>query len=339
MVLLVTGVAGFIGTNFIKYYLKKYNNCKILGIDKLTYASNIENINDIDNRFKFIKGDIASKKFVNSLFIQNDIDNIINFAAESHVDRSIKNADIFIKSNIYGVFNLIDCAKQNLLEHDEWKNNFKFLQISTDEVYGSANHNEKFSENSPIHPNNPYSASKASADLLIQSYCNTYKFPGMITRCSNNYGPFQHTEKFIPTIIHKSLNHQLIPIYGDGKQIRDWIHVNDHCSAIDCVLKNGTIGEIYNVGGNNEWYNIDIANLILSIIKDITNDDNINNNLISYINDRPGHDQRYAIDATKIKTKLKWEPTIKFKEGIKSTIKWYIGKPGFEPGKALSNRF
>ncbi|HVN66316.1 MAG TPA: dTDP-glucose 4,6-dehydratase [Methanomicrobiales archaeon] len=328
MVLLVTGIAGFIGTNFGYYYLNKYDNREILGVDKLTYSGDINNFNrlkpDKKCRLRFLKGDIADKTFIDSIFRENDIHSIINFAAESHVDRSIQGAQIFIKSNILGTFNLIDCAKQNLLKHDKWPDKFRFVQISTDEVYGSLHSEKRFTEDTPLHPNNPYSASKASADLFVQAYCNTYHFPGLISRCSNNYGPYQYPEKLIPVVIQKALDHQPIPIYGDGKQIRDWLYVNDHCSAIDCILEKGTVGEIYNIGGNNEWSNIDLVNLILSIIREITHDSKVNTDLIRHVNDRPGHDRRYAIDATKIKTQLKWQPTTRFEEGLRLTIDWYI---------------
>lgn len=326
MVMLVTGVAGFIGTNFMHYYLNKYPDSEILGVDKLTYAGNYDNIKSLESHnFKFVRGDISDENFIDSLFKNYNIESVINFAAESHVDRSIDDSSVFIKSNIYGVFNLINCSKNNLFIKNKWKEDFKFLQISTDEVYGSIK-NGKFSETSPIQPNNPYSASKASADLLIQSYHNTYKFPGLISRCSNNYGPYQHPEKFIPTVITHALNHREIPIYGTGKQIRDWIHVMDHCSAIDCIFKNGRIGEIYNIGGNHELTNIDLTLLILENLKRICKDVKISPDLIKYIKDRPGHDKRYAMDATKLRSQLGWKPSIRFRDGLKKTIEWYIDR-------------
>lgn len=323
MVLLVTGVAGFIGSNFIDYYLNKYNDRKIIGIDNLTYAGNMKNL-ITDDKFKFLKGDISDKKFINNLFIRNDIEGIINFAAETHVDNSIRYPDIFIKSNINGVFNLIECARQNLFNKNEWKDDFRYIQISTDEVYGEIIGSEKFTELSSIHPNNPYSASKASGDLFVQSYYNTYNFPGIISRCSNNYGPKQHKEKLIPMVIKNAINHKPIPIYGDGLQVRDWLYVKDHCIAIDCILNRGRIGEIYNIGGNNEILNKELVISILSILREITNDKKIDTLLMANVSDRPGHDRRYAIDATKIQNELGWNPTTSFENGIRKTIDWYL---------------
>lgn len=324
MVLLVTGIAGFIGTNFAYYYLNEHPDEKILGVDKLTYASNIENLSNLDkNRFMFVKGDISDETFIMSLFKKYDISGIINFAAESHVDRSINDPSVFIQSNIFGVYNLLNCSKQNMYKQNEWRDDFRYLQISTDEVYGSTN-NVKFTESTSIHPNNPYSASKASGDMFVQAYCNTYNFPGLISRCSNNYGFYQHDEKFIPTIIRKSVAHQKIPVYGDGMQIRDWIHVLDHCSAIDRIMLNGRSGEIYNIGSDNEWTNIDLVKQIIIIIKEFRNDKSINFDLITHVDDRPGHDKRYAMDYEKIKTQLGWRPMINFKIGLKDTIKWYF---------------
>jgi dTDP-glucose 4,6-dehydratase len=328
MVLLVTGMAGFIGTNFVYYYLDKYSEREILGIDKLTYSGDINNFDRLSseekNRLQFIRGDIADKKLIDTVFKKYEINGIINFAAESHVDRSIQSAQIFIESNVNGVFNLIDCARQNLFKNDEWSEDFRFLQISTDEVYGSLQNGIKFTEETPLHPNNPYSASKASGDLFIQSFYNTYHFPGVISRCSNNYGPYQYPEKLIPLVIQKALAHHTIPIFGDGKQIRDWIYVKDHCSAIDCIFEKGTTGNIYNIGGNNEWKNIDLVNLILSIIREITKDTKVTAKLIHHVMDRAGHDRRYAIDATKLTSQLMWQPATRFEEGLRSTIEWYI---------------
>jgi dTDP-glucose 4,6-dehydratase len=328
MVLLVTGVAGFIGTNFVYYYLNKYKDQKIIGLDKLTYAGDVQNFNRLEpdqkRRFEFIQGDIADKKHIGIIFKKYDVTGIINFAAESHVDRSIQGAEVFIKSNVLGVFNLIENARKNLWIRNEWHENFRFIQISTDEVYGSIHGDSRFTEQSPLHPNNPYSASKAAGDLFIHSYCNTYSFPGIVSRCSNNYGPFQHPEKLIPLVIQKALHHRDIPLYGDGKQIRDWLYVEDHCSAIDTIFEKGTTCNIYNVGGNNEWNNIDLVQCIISILRDMTKDKKINNDLICHVPDRLGHDRRYAIDPTKIKTQLHWQPETQFKEGLRSTIEWYI---------------
>lgn len=322
--LLVTGVAGFIGSNFCHYYLEKYKNSQILGIDKLTYAGDECNINELrkNKRFHFIKGDITDSNCISLIFDGYDISGVVNFAAETHVDRSIDDASVFLKSNVYGTFNLLECTRQPFFNNDLC-DQFKFIQISTDEVYGSVENNKKFVETTLLHPNNPYSASKASADLFVLSYYNTYNFPASISRCSNNFGPRQHTEKFIPMIITKALAHNPIPIYGDGKQIRDWIFVDDHCSAIDCILQNGNNGEIYNVGGDNELKNIDVAILILQLLHD-NYDDNITIDLLSYVKDRPGHDKHYAMDATKIKETLGWKPFTSFEKGLKLTIDWYI---------------
>ena len=320
MKLLVTGVAGFIGTNFCQYYLNQHPDDDLLGVDKLTYAGNNISVFRNNPQCTFIKGDLANKDFVNHLFKKHTFDGIVHFAAESHVDRSIQDASIFIDSNIYGTFNLINCTKDNLLNNN-LEDSFKYIQISTDEVYGSIEGEGKFTELTPLHPNNPYSASKASADLLVLSYCNTYNFPGIISRCSNNYGPYQHKEKFIPTIILNALKHNPIPIYGDGKQIRDWIYVQDHCRAIECVLNHGKNGEIYNIGGNNEFSNNDIAALIIHYLN--KSDDSITEDLIRHISDRPGHDRKYSMDITKIRRELNWEPEISLSDGLKITIEYY----------------
>ena len=322
--ILVTGVAGFIGSNFCYYYLNKYKNETIIGIDSLTYAGNICNIESLlkDKRFIFMLSEISDTDLVNFIFKTYNITGVINFAAETHVDRSIVDASSFIQSNICGVFNLMECINQNV-DHNIFKDDFKFIQISTDEVYGSVENDKKFSETTPLHPNNPYSASKASADLLVLSYCNTYNFPGIVSRCSNNFGPRQHVEKFIPMIITKAFKHEQIPIYGNGKQIRDWIFVDDHCSAIDNILYNGNIGEIYNIGGDNELNNIDVVVTLLQYLQK-NYDDSITTDLIEYVQDRPGHDKRYAMDATKIKETLGWKPSTTFEAGLKLTIDWYI---------------
>jgi len=322
--ILVTGVAGFIGSNFCYYYLNKYKNETIIGIDSLTYAGNICNIESLleDKRFIFMLSEISDTDLVNFIFKTYNITGVINFAAETHVDRSIVDASSFIQSNICGVFNLMECINQNV-DHNIFKDDFKFIQISTDEVYGSVENDKKFSETTPLHPNNPYSASKASADLLVLSYCNTYNFPGIVSRCSNNFGPRQHVEKFIPMIITKAFKHEQIPIYGNGKQIRDWIFVDDHCSAIDNILYNGNIGEIYNIGGDNELNNIDVVVTLLQYLQK-NYDDSITTDLIEHVQDRPGHDKRYAMDATKIKETLGWKPSTTFEAGLKLTIDWYI---------------
>jgi dTDP-glucose 4,6-dehydratase len=320
MKLLVTGVAGFIGVNFCQYYLSKHPDDSILGVDKLTYAGNNIETFKKDKRCQFVIGDLSNRRFVNSLFKNYEFDSVVHFAAESHVDRSINDASIFIDSNIYGTFNLIDCIKERVVNNG-LHGDFKYIQISTDEVYGSVENGNKFTELTPLQPNNPYSASKASADLLVSSYCNTYNFPGIISRCSNNYGPYQHNEKFIPTVILNALQHKHIPIYGDGNQIRDWIYVQDHCSAIDCILNYGEFGEVYNIGGNNEWSNIDIATLLIYYLSDI--DDTISIDLLHHVPDRLGHDRRYSMDITKIRKQLGWNPMVKFTDGLKLTIDWY----------------
>lgn len=310
--ILVTGGAGFIGSNFIKYSLNNFDY-NIVNFDKLTYAGNLENLVDVEfnDKYKFVKGDICEKEEVEKAVRENEIDTIINFAAESHVDRSILGAKEFINTNVGGTHVLLEVLKDNKLE--------KYLQVSTDEVYGSLPEDKKeikFTENTPITTNSPYSASKASADLLCNAFHHTFDLPILITRCSNNYGPYQFPEKLIPLMIAKAMEGEQLPVYGDGKNIRDWLYVDDHCSAIMTVLKNGKAGEVYNIGGNNEWYNIDIVKLILKKL-------NIPEDNIKYVKDRPGHDRRYAIDSTKILTELGWKPEYDFETGIELTINWY----------------
>ncbi|MCR4663333.1 MAG: dTDP-glucose 4,6-dehydratase [Endomicrobiaceae bacterium] len=309
--ILVTGGAGFIGSNFVRYMLNKHKDYKIVNLDLLTYAGNIKSLDDIkDNpNYLFVKGDITDNKLVDKIVSDNKIDVIINFAAESHVDRSITNPDIFVKTNILGTQNLLEVAKKYKIE--------KFFQISTDEVYGSLGKTGFFTEKTPLSPNSPYSASKASADLLVMAYHHTFDLNVNITRCSNNYGPYQFPEKLIPLFITNALDNKQVPLYGDGLNIRDWLFVEDHCSAIDTVLHKGKNGEIYNVGGNNEKTNKYITDTILKYLgKD--------NSLIKYVADRLGHDRRYAIDATKIKEELDWQPQYKFEQAIEKTIEWYL---------------
>ena len=326
---LITGGAGFIGSNFINYMLSKYgSDVYIINLDALTYAGNLENLKNVEKNknYKFIKGNICNKDFILSLFKEFEINYVVNFAAETHVDKSIKDPEIFFKSNVEGTLNLLENARRAWIEseiYDEYKDNCKFLQISTDEVYGSLGESGFFTENTNLSPNSPYSSSKASADLLIRSFFKTYKMPINITRCSNNYGPYQFPEKLIPLSIQKTLKCEKIPIYGDGLNIRDWLFVKDHCSAIDAVLNNGKPGEIYNIGGNNEKTNIEIVKLIIDNIKNTTGV-NINENLIEFVTDRKGHDRRYAIDSSKIKKDLSWEPKTSFEKGIKETIDWYL---------------
>ncbi len=316
MRILVTGGCGFIGSNFVRYMLAKYPY-HILNFDKLTYAGNLENLKEQvgDPRYGFIKGDIAEKEDVRKAFEQG-VDMVVNFAAESHVDRSILDPDTFVKTNISGTFNLLEHARQKGVK--------RFVQISTDEVYGSLGAEGKFSEETPLAPNSPYSASKTSADLLAMAYYKTYGTPVVITRCSNNYGPYQFPEKLIPLIITNALVDRELPVYGDGMNVRDWIHVMDHCEAIDLVLHNGETGSIYNVGGENERANIEIVKLILSILGKPES-------LIRYVKDRPGHDRRYAIDSTKIKKALGYRTKMSFEEGMKETVQWYLShKPWWE---------
>jgi dTDP-glucose 4,6-dehydratase len=308
----VTGGAGFIGSNFIKYVLKNYD-WNVINYDKLTYAGNLENLTDIEKnqRYKFVKGDICDEKKVEYTIKEYDADTFVNFAAESHVDRSILGSKEFVITNVVGTQVLLDVFKKNKLE--------KYLQVSTDEVYGSLPENQKelkFTETTPLQTSSPYSASKASADLLCNSYYHTHKLPVLITRCSNNYGQYQFPEKLIPLMIAKALNNESLPVYGDGKNIRDWLFVEDHCSGICAVLEKGKFGEVYNIGGNNEWFNIDIVKLVLKLLDKPES-------LITFVKDRPGHDRRYAIDSSKIQNELGWKPAHKFEEGIRKTINWY----------------
>ncbi len=307
--LLVTGGAGFIGSCFIRHIINKYKDYKVINLDVLTYAGNIENLDDIkDNpNYTFVRGNICDKKLVRELI--NESDCVVNFAAESHVDRSISSPEIFIETNIQGTLNLLQASKELGIE--------RFLQVSTDEVYGSLGKDGYFYETTPIAPNSPYSASKASADMLVRAYRETYNMPVLNTRCSNNYGPYQYPEKLIPLFISKLKKGEKVPVYGDGLNVRDWLYVYDHCSAIDAVLHNGKVGEIYNIGGHNEKTNLEITRLILNAMgKDDSS--------IEYVPDRLGHDKRYAISNDKITSELGWKPSVTFEEGIKLTIDWYL---------------
>ncbi len=309
MKLLVTGGAGFIGSCFIRYMLNKYPDYKILNLDALTYAGNLENLDDVkDNpNYDFVKGNICNTELVS--MIMDNVDVVVNFAAESHVDRSIRGPEIFVETNIKGTLNLLQCAKQSNVQ--------RYIQISTDEVYGSLGKTGYFTEDTPLSPNSPYSASKAGADLLVRSYYETYGMPVIITRCSNNYGPYQYPEKLIPLFIAQLLKGEKVPVYGDGLNVRDWLYVYDHCSAIDTVLHNGKVGEVYNIGGNNEKSNLEITRLILKAL-DKSED------YIQYVKDRLGHDKRYAICSDKIQTELGWHPSVTFEEGLNHTIDWYL---------------
>ncbi len=309
MRLLVTGGAGFIGSNFARYILERYPDYQVVNLDKLTYAGNLENLAGLEGNphHEFIQGDICEPEPAHSI-LQRGVDAVINFAAESHVDRSILAASDFVRTNIQGTLNLLEAARKHKVS--------RFVQISTDEVYGSLGPSGAFSEQTPIAPNSPYAASKASADLLVRSYHHTHGFPGLVTRCSNNYGPYQFPEKLIPLLITNALAGLPLPIYGDGLYVRDWIHVRDHCTAIDAVLHHGQIGEAYNIGARQERPNIAIAQLILKTL-----DRSLS--LISHVTDRPGHDRRYAIDPTKIETQLHWKPQVSFTAGLAETIEWY----------------
>ncbi|MBS4534367.1 dTDP-glucose 4,6-dehydratase [Clostridium sp. D2Q-14] len=323
--ILVTGGAGFIGSNFVKLMLEKYPDYKIINIDALTYAGNLENLKDIDGNpnYEFIKVDIRDREKIEEIFRNNDITSVVNFAAESHVDRSIEEPEVFLTTNIIGTQVLLDSAKKywkvnpNDKYCKEYKPGVKFLQVSTDEVYGALGEIGMFVETMPLMPNSPYSASKASADMIVRAYYETFGMPINVTRCSNNYGPYQFPEKLIPLMINNCLKEKELPVYGDGMQVRDWLHVSDHCSAIDIVLHEGQDGEVYNVGGNNEKANIEIVKLIIKTLGK-------SKDLIEYVKDRPGHDRRYAIDNTKITTQLGWKPVYTFEQGIKETIEWYL---------------
>ncbi|MBE7899052.1 dTDP-glucose 4,6-dehydratase [Paenibacillus polymyxa] len=310
MKLLVTGGAGFIGSNFLLYMLKQHPDYEIVNVDALTYAGNLENLKSIEDHPKhsFVKADITDAQVMDQL-MQQGIDVVVNFAAESHVDRSILEPEVFVKTNVLGTQVLLDAAKKY--------NVTKFVQVSTDEVYGSLGETGLFTEATPLQPNSPYSASKAGGDLLVRAYHETFGLPVNITRCSNNYGPYQFPEKLIPLMISRALSDQQLPVYGDGLNIRDWLYVEDHCSAIDLVIHQGKLGEVYNIGGNNERTNVHIVKTVLEELGKPES-------LISYVQDRPGHDRRYGIDPTKTMNELGWKPKHSFETGIKETIRWYL---------------
>jgi len=322
---LVTGGCGFIGSNFIYYMFNKYPDIKIVNLDKLTYAGNLENLINLKNNsdYTFIHGDICDKELVENIFLKNDIDYVVNFAAETHVDRSINDAEPFVKTNVLGTVTLLNAAKNAWLIGDTFKSEKKFLQISTDEVYGSLGDTGYFIETTPINPHSPYSSSKAGADLMVQAYFDTYNMPINITRCSNNYGAYQFPEKLIPLIINNCLKHKSLPIYGSGMNIRDWLYVEDHCSAIDIVIQYGKYGEVYNIGGHNERNNLQIVKNIINYIN-INKDKNVTEDLITYVEDRKGHDMRYGIDPKKITQELGWHTQTNFEIGIEKTIEWYL---------------
>ena len=330
--ILITGGLGFIGSNFIIYFLDKYRDYKVINLDLLTYAGSLDNLREVENssRYELIRGDICNRELLETIFKKYDIRGVIHFAAESHVDNSIKNPSSFIETNINGTFNLLDVAYKYWLDAPFcYKNEYqecRFLHISTDEVYGSLGKDGLFSEDTSYAPNSPYSASKASADMIARSYYHTYGLDVVITNCSNNYGAKQHDEKLIPTVIRKALENKSIPIYGDGKNIRDWLYVDDHCIGIDLVYHSGKSGQKYNIGGRNEKENIDIVNMICEILDKEVPQDKSYKELISFVTDRAGHDRRYAIDATKIENELGWRARYSFDEALLKTVKWYIKK-------------
>lgn len=309
--ILVTGGAGFIGSNFVRYMLQKYDAYKIINFDSLTYAGNLENLLDIEDHsnYTFVKGDIRSIEDVENAFKKHNIDVIVHFAAESHVDRSILGARVFVETNVVGTQTLLDVSKKYGIE--------KFIHVSTDEVYGSLGQTGFFTEDTPLMANSPYSASKAGSDLLVRAYHETFNLPCITTRCSNNYGPYQFPEKLIPLMIANALEDKSLPVYGDGKNVRDWLYVLDHCEAIDVVMHKGKFGEVYNIGGHNEKMNIEIVKLILAKLEK-------HESLIKFVQDRLGHDRRYAIDASKIEKELGWTPKETFETGIEKTIDWYL---------------
>jgi dTDP-glucose 4,6-dehydratase len=331
--ILVTGCAGFIGSNFVPYFLEKYPEYQIINLDLLTYAGNLENLSEVagHERYAFVQGDICDRPLLEDLFAQYDIRGVIHFAAESHVDNSIKNPGVFVQTNVNGTFTLIDVAYKYWMDKPfAFKSGYescRFHHISTDEVYGTLGELGLFTEETPYAPNSPYSASKAGSDMIVRSYYHTYGMNTVITNCSNNYGPKQHNEKLIPTIIRKAMAGELIPIYGDGKNIRDWLYVLDHCKGIDLVYQNGNVGEVYNIGGCNERTNNYIADKVCEILDGLRpKAEGSYKDQLNFVEDRAGHDKRYAIDATKIETELGWKADENFETGIVKTIEWYLGR-------------
>lgn len=323
---LVTGGAGFIGSNFIIYMLNKYRDIKIINVDSLTYAGNLENLKSVENdpNYSFVQADIRDHDAISRIFAENTVDYVVNFAAESHVDRSISDPEIFVRTNVLGTVNLLNIAKAAWQTGDDtYREGVKFHQVSTDEVYGSLGSEGFFMETTPLCPHSPYSSSKASADMFVKAYYDTYKLPINITRCSNNYGPYQFPEKLIPLILNNTLAHKDLPVYGDGMQVRDWLYVDDHCKAIDMVIRNAKVGEVYNVGGHNERPNIFIVKTIIDYVKENV-DSTVGEHMIKHVTDRKGHDRRYGIDPEKIKNDLGWYPETTFEVGIKKTLKWYL---------------
>ncbi|HQB39704.1 MAG TPA: dTDP-glucose 4,6-dehydratase [Deltaproteobacteria bacterium] len=323
--LLVTGGAGFIGANFIHSFIVNNPDCRIVNLDALTYAGNLANLQAVEKHpgYSFVRGDICDGQLVASILADHRIDAVVHFAAESHVDRSISGPEIFVRTNVLGSQVLLEESRKH------WQSgvvsDFRYLQISTDEVYGSLGETGYFTEDTPLAPNSPYSASKAGADMLVRAYHETYGMPTLNTRCSNNYGPYHFPEKLIPLIIHNIISKKPLPVYGDGRNVRDWLHVRDHASAVETVLKTASAGAVYNIGGNNEWQNIDIVNLICDLLDGrLGRPAGDNRQLITFVKDRPGHDRRYAIDASRLKAELGWEPAHTFEQGIAETIDWYL---------------
>lgn len=331
---LVTGGAGFIGSNFILHLLHGEHCARVVNVDALTYAGNLENLREVehDPRYAFCQADIRDPEAVSAIIEAEQPDYVVNFAAESHVDRSIEDPGIFESTNVGGTVNLLNVCRAAWEQPDGGYGEHRYLQVSTDEVYGTLSLDEPdsfFTERTPLSPHSPYSASKASADLFVGAYGDTFGMPVLITRCSNNYGPYQFPEKLIPLMIHNAVHHEALPVYGDGLNVRDWLFVEDHCAAIDLVLREGRIGEVYNVGGHNERANIDIVETIIRLVGARLGDPEINSSLITFVEDRKGHDRRYGIDASKIAAELGWRPETPFEAGIEKTIDWYLSHPSW----------
>ena len=328
MIWLVTGAAGFIGANFVHLMLQTRSDCRIIAYDKLTYAGNLENLAGLDeaypDRYSFIRGDIADAEAVEGVFAEHAPSVVINFAAESHVDRSIHDARVFLETNVVGSQCLVDACRRHWLVDGAWASGKKYIQISTDEVYGSLPADGSFSESTPLAPRNPYAASKAAADMLVDAAHHTHGLPACTTRCSNNYGPYQFPEKLVPLMIRNAQAHEPLPVYGDGKHVRDWLYVDDHCRAIAKVIDQGQPGRVYNIGGNNERENIFVVRKLIDSLRRMTGDEAIDDGLIKHITDRLGHDRRYAIDATRMRHELSWRPEVDFESGIEQTIRWYL---------------
>ncbi|KIH76774.1 dTDP-glucose 4,6-dehydratase [Geoalkalibacter ferrihydriticus] len=334
---LVTGGCGFIGANFIHMVLRRFEDLRLVNLDKLTYAGNLRNLEAVadDPRYRFVKGDICDQALVEELFAEEGIDTVVHFAAESHVDRSIEGPGAFIQANIVGTFTLLEAARKHWLSDPSAPVAPRFLHVSTDEVYGSLGETGYFTEATPYDPRSPYSASKAASDHLASAYFHTYGLPVLITNCSNNYGPFQFPEKLIPLVVHNALRGQALPVYGDGKNVRDWLYVEDHCEAVLAVLAGGKLGETYNIGGNNEKQNIEIVHLICDLLDEkigLLVEGRTRRSLITFVKDRPGHDRRYAIDAGKIARDLGWQPRVRFEEGMRRTVQWYLDNPEWVEG-------